>query len=161
MTCKVQVLAVGQHLSHLHLKYWTRGNIKWCSRNMQISSFGLLRMKFWGQLIVHFEEGKLFGTKFVVKYETEILKIGWQIRRLNPKIFLNRKFSVEKKWEREVIIFFWKKLEMNIKCHKKKLPEIKIPSSQVCVARSESLWLWIVSLDNAKSDFGHKVLICT
>ena len=37
----------------------------------------------------------IFSTKFVVKYPTKILKIGWQIQKLCPKTFLNREFSIE------------------------------------------------------------------
>ena len=47
----------------------------------------------------------IFSTKFVVKCATKILKIGWQIQKLVPKIFLNREFSIEKQQVREVIIF--------------------------------------------------------
>ena len=38
----------------------------------------------------------IYITKFVVKCATKILKIGWQIKMLCPKIFLNREFSIEK-----------------------------------------------------------------
>ena len=36
----------------------------------------------------------IFSTKFVVKCAAKILKIGWQIKILCPKLFLNRDFAL-------------------------------------------------------------------
>ena len=44
-------------------------------------------------------------SKYVVKCISKILKIGWQIQKLCPKIILNRVFSIEKLQGRGVIIF--------------------------------------------------------
>ena len=41
-------------------------------------------------------ESPLFITKFVVKCATKMLKIGWQMKKLCPKICLNREFA--RKW---------------------------------------------------------------
>ena len=69
----------------------------------------------------------IFSTKFVVKCATKNLKIDWQIKKLCPKTFLNRKFSIENWQGREVITFpenfknlnnlSWF-LEISIRCHR-------------------------------------------
>ena len=51
------------------------------------------------------------STRFVVKCATRILKIGWQVLKLCPKIFLNRVFSIDKIARKGSNCFPWKFLK--------------------------------------------------